>query len=143
MAWSNHVREAEQTLSLTRGRSWFGLTACDTVCVTEQPPPDAEQQGTAPAVEPEPGLVTETPAELRARRRRRAKLYSWAFLLGAFLVVLVALIVANTRSVKISWVVDSTHTSLIWIIIVSALLGWFSGLVTSILFQRSTRRRRK
>jgi uncharacterized integral membrane protein len=104
-------------------------------------PPDAEQQGTVPAVEPEPGTIVETRAEQLARRRRRAKLYAWAFLLAAFFVILVALIVANTRSVKISWVVGSSHASLIWIIIVAALLGWLSGIVTSLLFHRRTRRR--
>ena len=57
------------------------------------------------------------------------------------LVVIVALVVANTRSVKVSWAVGSTHTSLIWIIIVSAVLGWFSGVVTSLLFGRRRRRR--
>ena len=104
-------------------------------------PPDAEQHGIAPAVEPEPGTIVETRKEQLAHRRRQQRLYAWAFLLVAFLVVLVALVVANTRSVKISWVVGSTHTSLIWIIIVAALLGWFSGLVTSLLFHRRTRRR--
>jgi hypothetical protein len=44
--------------------------------------------------------------------------------------------------VKISWVVGSTRTSLIWIIIVSAVLGWFSGVVTSLLFGRRRRRAR-
>src|ERR671930_1980159 len=95
-------------------------------------PPDAEQHGTVPAVEPEGDAIL---------RRRRAKLYAWAFLLAAFFVILVALIVENTRSAKISWVVGSSHASLIWIIIVAALLGWFSGLVTSLLFRRRTRRR--
>ena len=97
-------------------------------------PPDAEQQGTAPAVEPS--------AEETARRRQRAKLYAWAFLLAAFFVILVALIVANTRRVPISWVVGSSKASLVWIIIVSALLGWLAGVVTSLLFHRRTRRRR-
>jgi uncharacterized integral membrane protein len=96
-------------------------------------PPDAERLGTVPAVEPE--------VDDKARHRRRAKLYAWAFLLAAFFVVLVALIVANTRRVKISWVVGSTRQSLVWIIIVAALLGWLAGLVTSLLFRRRTRRR--
>jgi uncharacterized integral membrane protein len=95
-------------------------------------PPDAERLGTVPAVEPEGDGIL---------RRRRAKLYAWAILLAAFFVVLVALIVANTRRVKISWVVGSTRQSLIWIIIVAALLGWLAGLVTSLLFHRRTRRR--
>jgi uncharacterized integral membrane protein len=105
-------------------------------------PPEAEQQGITPAVEPEPGAIIETREEQLAHRRRQQRLYTWAFLLVAFLVVLVALVVANTRSVKISWVVGSTHTSLIWIIIVSAVLGWFSGVMTSLLFGRRKRRAR-
>jgi uncharacterized integral membrane protein len=109
--------------------------------VTELPP-DAEQHGIVPAVEPEPGTVVETRAERLAHRRRQTRLYAWAFLLVAFLVVLVALVVANTRHVKISWVVGSTRTSLIWIIIVSAVLGWFAGVITSLLFGRRKRRAR-
>jgi uncharacterized integral membrane protein len=97
-----------------------------------EPPPDAQ----------EPEIAPETGAEQAHLRRQRAKLYVWAFLLAAFFVILVALIVANTRRVKISWVVGSSHTSLIWIIIVSALLGWLAGVVTSLLFHRRTRRRR-
>jgi len=104
-------------------------------------PPDAEQHGIAPAVEPEPGAIVETREEQLAHRRRQQRLYAWAFLLVAFLVILVALVVANTRSVKISWVAGSTRTSLIWIIIVAAVLGWFSGVVTSLLFGRRRRRR--
>jgi uncharacterized integral membrane protein len=90
----------------------------------------------------EHGIAPETDAEQAHRRRQRAKLYAWAFLLAGFFVILVALIVANTRRVKISWVVGSSHTSLIWIIIVSALLGWLAGVVTSLLFHRRTRSRR-
>jgi uncharacterized integral membrane protein len=110
--------------------------------MTEQLPPDAEQHGTVPAVAPGAGDVVETRAERLAHRRRQLRLYAWALLLAAFFVILVALIVANTRRVKISWVVGSTRTSLIWIIIVAALLGWLSGVVTSLLFNRRRRRAR-
>ena len=110
--------------------------------MSEKLPPDAERHGTTPAVAPDAGDVVETHAERRAHRRRQIRLYAWALLLAAFLVVLVALVVANTRRVKISWVVGSTHTSLIWIIIVAALLGWLSGIVTSLLFGRRKRRKR-
>src|SRR5919204_1591996 len=118
-----------------------GGATCETCAMTELPP-DAEQHGIAPAVEPEPGAIVETRKEQLAHRRRQQRLYAWAFLLVGFLVVLVALVVANTRTVKISWVVGSTHTSLIWIIIVSAVLGWLSGVVTSLLFNRRRRRAR-
>jgi uncharacterized integral membrane protein len=56
------------------------------------------------------------------------------------LVVLVALIIANTRRVEVSWVLGSTRQSLVWIILVAAIAGWLSGIVTSVLFRRRTRR---
>ena len=89
-------------------------------------------------------MVPESPAESRGQRRgrhgRRARLYTWAFLLVALLVVLIALIAANTRSVKLDWVVGSTEASLVWIILASALLGWLLGIATSVVFRRRTRR---
>jgi hypothetical protein len=38
-----------------------------------------------------------------------------AFSLVALLVVLIALVIANTRQVKLSWLVGSGHASLVWI----------------------------
>ena len=66
---------------------------------------------------------------------------SAAFLIIALLVVLVALVIANTRSVKLSWVVGTTQASLVWIIVVAAVLGWLLGIITSVIFQVRTRRR--
>jgi uncharacterized integral membrane protein len=74
-----------------------------------------------------------------ARHGRRARLYAWVVLLVATLVVLVALVVANTRSVKVSWAFGSTHASLVWIILVAAIVGWLAGIATSILLRRRTR----
>jgi len=58
--------------------------------------------------------------ELRGDRlRRRAHhtgLYASAGALVLLLVVVLALAVANTRSVKVSWVFGSTRQSLVWII---------------------------
>jgi uncharacterized integral membrane protein len=65
-----------------------------------------------------------------------------AFGLVALLVVLIALVIANTRQVKLSWVVGTGHASLVWIIVASALLGWLLGIVTSVVFRLRTRRRR-
>jgi uncharacterized integral membrane protein len=77
--------------------------------------------------------------ERLGRHGRRARLYTWATLLVVTLVVLVALIVANTRQVKVSWVVGDSHASLVWLIIVPALVGWLAGIATSVLFRRRTR----
>src|SRR6185437_12845129 len=72
------------------------------------------------------------------RHGRHTGLYTWAFSLVALLVVLIALVVANTRQVKLSWVVDTGHASLVWIILASAVLGWFLGIVTSVVFRLRT-----
>jgi uncharacterized integral membrane protein len=74
------------------------------------------------------------------RHSQRVRLYGVAFALVALLVCLVALVVANTRSVKLSWVFGDTNASLVWIILASAILGWLLGLATSIAFRRRLRR---
>ena len=87
---------------------------------------------------------TEAVESRRERLRRRGRhtgLYTWAFGLVALLVVLIALVIANTRPVKLSWVVGTGHASLVWIILASAVLGWLLGIVTSVVFRLRTRRR--
>jgi uncharacterized integral membrane protein len=82
------------------------------------------------------------PRRERLRRHgRHTGLYAWSFGLVALLVVLVALVVANTRQVKLSWVAGTGHASLVWIILASAVLGWLLGIVTSAVFRLRTRRR--
>jgi uncharacterized integral membrane protein len=96
-------------------------------------------------MDPESG--TEQPAARESRgdslRRhaRRTWLYTWAGALVALLVILIALAVANTRTVEVSWVLGSTRQSLVWIILFTAILGWLLGIVTSVIFQFRTRRR--
>jgi uncharacterized integral membrane protein len=41
----------------------------------------------------------------------------------ALLIVLITLVIANTRQVKLSWVVGTGHASLVWIILASAVLA--------------------
>jgi len=77
------------------------------------------------------------------RHGHRTGLYALAFGLVGLLVVLIALAVANTRQVKLSWVAGSGHASLVWIILASAVLGWLLGIVTSVVFRQRTRRRRR
>jgi uncharacterized integral membrane protein len=91
----------------------------------------------APATEP----VEPRSARLR-RHGHRTYLYAWAFTLVALLVVVIALAVANTGQVKLGWVVGTSHASLVWIIVVAAVLGWLLGIVTSVVFRLRTRRRR-
>jgi uncharacterized integral membrane protein len=98
---------------------------------------ESHESATPPATEP----VEPRGARLR-RHGRRTGLYTWAFGLVALLVVLIALVVANTRQVKLSWVVGTGHASLVWIILAAAVLGWLLGILTSVLFRLRTRRRR-
>ena len=83
--------------------------------------------------------VAETRGERFGRKARRTRFHAYAFLTVALLVCLVALVVANTRQVKLSWVVGSSSASLVWIILSSAILGWLLGIVTSALFRWHTR----
>ncbi|MHB8642293.1 MAG: LapA family protein [Gaiellaceae bacterium] len=92
--------------------------------------------------EPQPAME---PVEARGARLRRqghhAGLYAWAVVLVALLVVVIALVVANTRQVKLNWVVGKGNASLVWIVVAATILGWLLGIATSVVFRLRTRRR--
>jgi uncharacterized integral membrane protein len=94
----------------------------------------ASQQPLTEPVEPR--------GERLRRYRHRTRLYVWALVVVALLVVVIALAIANNRQVKVSWVVGTTHASLVWIILAAAVLGWLLGIATSIVFRLRTRRQR-
>ena len=98
---------------------------------------EAHESQSQPAMEP----VEARGARLR-RHGHRTWLYTWAFALVALLVAVIALAAANTRQVKLSWVVGTGHASLVWIILAAAVLGWLLGIATSVVFRLRTRRRR-
>jgi uncharacterized integral membrane protein len=93
----------------------------------------------------DPAAGTETAAETggarRARRAHRARLYVYAALAAALLVFLIALAVANTRHVMVSWVFGTSSVSLVWLVLFSAILGVLLGMVIGALFHWRTRRR--
>ena len=100
-------------------------------------------QAESTQLEESPRTELVEPRRERLRRHgHHTALYSLAFSLVALLVVLIALVVANTRQVKLSWVVGSGEASLVWILLASAVLGWLLGIVTSVVFRLRTRRRR-
>jgi uncharacterized integral membrane protein len=92
-------------------------------------------------------IAAEAPPLAESRRQQlmrhghRVRLYTWAVLFIAALVVLAVLIAANVRSVKLDWVFGSTHASLVWITLAATVLGWLLGIATSVLFRFRTRRR--
>ena len=55
--------------------------------------------------------------------------------------VLIALIVANTKSVRVDWVVGSGKQPLVGVIFVGALVGWILGILTTYFVRRHTRKR--
>jgi uncharacterized integral membrane protein len=96
----------------------------------------------APTAAPTPATEPVEPRAERLRRHsRRTRLYTWAFGTVALLVVLIALVLANTGNVRVSWVVGSGRASLVWMMLSSAVLFWLLGIVTSVSVYRRTRRR--
>jgi uncharacterized integral membrane protein len=65
----------------------------------------------------------------------RSALSLQAILTIVVLVVIIALLLANTRTVEVSWVFGSTRQPLVWIVLVTAILGWLLGIFTSMLFR--------
>ena len=104
---------------------------------TPGPEPDATPTPRAPETEPVEGR-----RERLRRHGHRFGLYASALVLVALLVVVVALVIANTRQVQVSWVVGKSHASLVWLVLVTAILGWLVGIATSVVFRLRTRRRR-
>ena len=96
----------------------------------------------APPQEPPVTKPVESRSERLRRHGHRTRLYTLVFGLVALLVVLIALVVANTRQVKLSWVVGTGHASLVWVILAAAVLGWLLGILTSVVLRLRTRRRR-
>jgi uncharacterized integral membrane protein len=94
-----------------------------------------------PSIRAEASSLGESRGQQVMRHGHRVRLYTWAFMFIAALVVLIVLIAANVRSVKLDWVVGSTHASLVWIILAATVLGWLLGVATSVLFRFRTRRR--
>jgi uncharacterized integral membrane protein len=101
-----------------------------------------EREGVPRQVAADSAAAVETRGERFRRKAHRTGLYLYAFLTIALLVSLVALAVANTDQVEFSWVVGSSTVSLVWIVIVSAILGWLLGIITSVVFRWRTRARR-
>jgi uncharacterized integral membrane protein len=87
--------------------------------------------------------VRETAGETRgarfARKAHRTRLYLYAGVAVALLVVLIALVIANTGHVKVSWVFGSSSVSLVWLVLFSAVLGLALGMVLGALFHWRTR----
>jgi uncharacterized integral membrane protein len=101
----------------------------------------SEPEREAPAPQEAPGYEPESRWERGRRYSHRTRLYVTLAVLIAAIVFLILLIARNTRQVKVDYVVNTTRTALIWLVIVSAITGWVLGIVTAFLIRRRTRRR--
>lgn len=92
---------------------------------------------------PTPTPAQESRANRLGRHGRRAGLYAWVVTFVVLLVVLVVLISRNNRAVKLDWAFGSTtRASVVWIILVAAVLGWLLGITTAVVLRHRTRRPR-
>jgi uncharacterized integral membrane protein len=84
--------------------------------------------------------ASEPRRERFARHAHRTRLYATAVVFVVVVVILIGLAIANNRSVKLDWIVGSSHASLVWIVLAATVLGWVLGITTSVLFRYRTRR---
>ncbi len=68
-----------------------------------------------------------------------APAYVQAIAAVALVAVLIALAASNTAQVKVNWVIASSHISLVWLVLVTAIVGWLLGLLASARFNWRTR----
>ncbi len=82
---------------------------------------------------------TETRSDYVRRIALRARLHGYAIAAVALIGVLIALAASNTEEVKVNWLIGGSHVSLVWLVLVAAIVGWLLGLLTSARFNWRTR----
>ncbi len=85
----------------------------------------------------------ETSTERFRRKALRGRLHGYAIAVVVLVAVLVALAASNTAHVKVNWLFGSSHVSLVWLVLVTAILGWVLGLMASARFHWRTRAPRR
>jgi len=123
------------------------LTAVDAATVTPQKEGKMDRNGpvTSTSADRPPvtletsSVIGETRGERFARKAHRTRLYIYAGAAVALVVALIALVIANTGAVEVSWVFGSSSVSLVWLVVISAVLGLLLGMVLAALFHWRTR----
>ncbi len=77
------------------------------------------------------------------RKAHRSRLHSYAIATVALVAYVIALAASNTAHVKVNWVFGSSHVSLVWLVLFTAILGWLLALATSARFHWRTRAPRR
>lgn len=86
-----------------------------------------------------PAVAPETRRGHSRRMARRTRLHGYVLFAVALFAFVIALAASNTARVKVSWLFGSSHVSLVWLVLVAAILGWLLGLVTNAALHRRTR----
>jgi uncharacterized integral membrane protein len=90
--------------------------------------------------QPEPSTpVQETRLRRGVRHGHRTGMYVATAIVIATVVYLILLIVQNSKPVHVHYVFGTARTRLIWLVIISCLIGWIAGIATSYLIRRRTR----
>jgi uncharacterized integral membrane protein len=95
----------------------------------------SEREAEGQAGEP----VEESRLHRGLRYGHRAGLYAAliaAITVTAFLILLIA---KNSHQVEVDYVFDTAYTHLIWLVLISAVVGWVLGIVTAFFVRRRTR----
>jgi uncharacterized integral membrane protein len=121
---------------------------------SSEPPPTAAASDTSDGAVTGPAVGDDNPAiaaidandsvseTKRGRSRRHAKrtrLYIYALVAVLLSAAVVALAASNTAHAKVSWVIGSSHVSLVWMVLSAVVLGWLLGLLTAAALHRRTR----
>ena len=101
----------------------------------EQPPSTARARAAAAATQ----AGAETRGQRLRRKAHRARLNGYAIVTVAVVAVLIALAASNTAPIKVHWLIGTAHVSLVWLVLVGAVLGWVLGLLASARFRWRTR----
>jgi uncharacterized integral membrane protein len=94
----------------------------------------------SPAAAPVADATTVETSHGRSRRHAlRARLYVYALTAVVVSALVVALAASNTSKTKVSWIVGSSHVSLVWMVLATVVLGWLLGLFTAAALHHRTR----
>jgi len=92
------------------------------------------------AAPPTPPEAAPETAHGRSRRHaHRARLYVYAIVAVGLSAIVVALAASNTAHAKVSWIIGSSHVSLVWMVLAAVVLGWLLGILTAAALHRRTR----
>lgn len=114
-------------------------SAPDTGPASSEPTPSGVGPGSHARAFDGPIQAGETHRGHARRMARRARLHGYAVVAVVLCAFVIALAAANTARVKISWLFGTSHVSLLWLILATAIVGWLLGLVTNAALHRRTR----